>query len=63
MTEDDEIEILYLGRDEVSVPLRGGRVALFSLQEPQKVLPRADALDLLSPPINGGRFVRIGGAS
>ena len=56
-----EIELLYVGKDPVRVPLRDGRAALFSLDKPQKALPAADALDLLSPAIGGGRFLPVGG--
>jgi ADP-ribose pyrophosphatase YjhB (NUDIX family) len=60
--EPAEIELLYVGKDPVRVPLRDGRAALFSLERPQKRIPAADARDLLTPAIGGGRFLRVGGA-
>jgi hypothetical protein len=63
MTETD-LEILYIGTAELRVNLRDGRAAVFTLEEPQRVLPAASAMDLLSPAIGGGRFMRLskGGA-
>lgn len=60
--EPAEIELLYVGTDPVRIALRDGRAAVFSLDKPQKAIPAADARDLLSAAVGGGRFVRAGGA-
>ncbi len=57
-----EIRVLYTGTEPLRITLRDGRAALFDVAEPERTLPAADARDLLTPLIGGGRFVRVGGA-
>jgi hypothetical protein len=52
-----DIEILYNGTESLRVILRDGRAIDLSMDQPQRMVPSADALDLLSPAVGGRRFV------